>query len=252
MEQDFTDELKIVDLSQSFESSFSKSNEMNNIKKSDATNHNNLGGSSMQIEMKTSQNNMNTGATSKDINNININNSNNNNNLLNPPSAILAAAGINAAGILNSGHIIGSANNNLVKSHDGDRNNIKPLDFCYSDLTNNKFSMLDAINLCVTVIAYATHANRAHQMLIVLDTIIPQYMDHLKSETDSMEPTCTIKKEHEHICKISLALKTMINSIDVIARNFYSRSELLNNNYKNSNSYSHRSPSILPDEDSMR
>ena len=201
----------------------------------------------MHIEMKNSQ--MNFGTPSKDANNPNTTN---NNNSLHPPSAILAAAGINAAGILNAGHTTGSSNNNLVKSNDGDRNNIKPLDFCYSELANNKFSMIDAINLCVTVIAYATHENRAYQMLIVLDSIVPQYMEHLKSETDSAETTCTIKKEYEHICKISLALKTMINSIDVIARNFYSRTEVLNNNYKNSNSFSHRSPSILPDEDSMR
>ena len=251
MEQDYSDELKIVDLLQSFESSYVKSSDkMNNIKIYDAVNSN-LGNSSSHVDVKNPQV-INNGGASKDL----LLNSNlttiNNKNSLSPPSAILAAAGINAASMLNTGHIGGSLNNNMVKCPEGERNNIKPLDFCYSDLTNNKFSMIDAINICVTVIAYATHANRAYQMLIVLDTIIPQYMDHLKNEAGSKESTETTKKEYDHICKISLALKTMINSIDIIARNFYSRTEAVNTNYKHSNSYSYRSPSILPDDDSMR
>lgn len=39
------------------------------------------------------------------------------------------------------------------------RSGIKALDFCYDDQTV-RFNIIDAINLCVTVVAYATHAYR--------------------------------------------------------------------------------------------
>lgn len=39
------------------------------------------------------------------------------------------------------------------------RSGIRALDFCYDDQTV-RFSIIDAINLCVTVVAYATHTYR--------------------------------------------------------------------------------------------
>ena len=65
---------------------------------------------------------------------------------------------------------------------------IKALDLCYieDDLNDNRFAIINAINLCVTVVAYATHANRANQMMIILDAIIPRYLDYLKSETETV------------------------------------------------------------------
>jgi hypothetical protein len=54
------------------------------------------------------------------------------------------------------------------------RNGIKALDFCYSDDQTIRFNIIDAINLCVTVVAYATHAYRSNQMLIILDCLIPR------------------------------------------------------------------------------
>jgi hypothetical protein len=232
MEQDFSDDLKIIELSQHFESNYFKyPSKLQNEKKFDHT--------------KTS----NKDGTIKKENNS-ILNSNITTNVLSPPSAILAAAGINAAGMLGTGYAFG--NNLINKSPECERNIIKPLDFCYSDLVNNKFCMIDAINLCVTVIAYATHANRAYQMLVVLDAIVPQYMEYLQNETEALESIETAKKEYDHIHKIGLALKTMINTVDVVTRNFYTRTDVLNNSYKSSNACSNRSPSILPDEDSIR
>ena len=247
MEQDFSDEMKAIETVKLFETNnFKSSNKIN--KKYDASKP------IVHTDLKNTQTNSINNPVLKEVTSPNISAIMNNNNTFNPPSAILAAAGINAAGMLSTTHTIGNLNNNNIsnKSNSGDRNNIKPLDFCYLDVTNNKFAMTDAINLCVTVIAYATHANRAYQMLVVLDTIIPQYMDYLKNESDLVESIVTTKKEYDHISKISLALKTMINSVDIITRSFYSRTESLNNSYKNSNSYSHRSSSILPDEDSIR
>lgn len=65
-------------------------------------------------------------------------------------------------------------------------NMIKALDLCYieDDINNSRFALINAINLCVTVISYATHASRANQMMIILDAIIPRYLEYLRSETE--------------------------------------------------------------------
>lgn len=170
------------------------------------------------------------------------------------------------------------------KTSDGYRNGIRALDFCYSDDQNIKFNIIDSINLCVTVVAYATHAYRANQMLTILDVIIPRYFIYLKQETDAvinqnksngfafmsqmdrqsnshyqMEIIQKARYEFLQLQKISVSIKTLVNSSDFLTRAYTGpRSENSNNAAKSSQNQnkntnnSNRSPSIMPDEDSMR
>jgi hypothetical protein len=75
-------------------------------------------------------------------------------------------------------------------------NMIKALDLCYieDDINNSRFALINAINLCVTVISYATHANRANQMMIILDAIIPRYLEYLRSETEIVKNNSNLQK----------------------------------------------------------
>lgn len=193
-----------------------------------------------------------------------------------------------------------------------DRNLIKALDFCYSDDQTIKFNIVDAINLCVTVVAYATHAYRSTQMLIILDVLIPRYLNKIKEETETlisnhklmmssglasssgpssaglgspMSPTGGLtasaglglptgdkqptnasqyhletmqqaKNEFNLIQKLSVSIKTLVNTSDFLAR-IYSGPKMDNINFANktntnNKNSTNRSPSIMPDEDSMR
>jgi hypothetical protein len=146
------------------------------------------------------------------------------------------------------------------------RSMIKVLDFCYSDDLNARFSIIETINLCVTVIAYATQAYRANQMLIILDIVIPRYTQHLKTETDKFTLsgglTMTVNQDGQHharnelanIQRIAIAIKTLINTTDFLSRTYGSTNNETTNLKMNSDHYikKKRSPSIQADEDSMR
>lgn len=136
-----------------------------------------------------------------------------------------------------------------AKNNEGYKTNIKPLDFCYSD-ENQKFTCLDAINLCVTVIAYATHTPRANQMLTILDVIVPRYLSQLKQDTDTVmnsnrgvnpsilntHPSSILDKQanmHYHmdtvnqarsefltLQKIAVSIKTLVSVADFLTRTY--------------------------------
>jgi hypothetical protein len=63
---------------------------------------------------------------------------------------------------------------------------VRALDVCYMDDQSIRFNIKDSINLCVTVIAYASQAHRTTQMLFILDIIVPRYLVHLKQETQRL------------------------------------------------------------------
>ena len=160
---------------------------------------------------------------------------------------------------------------------------LKTLDFCYYDET--KFTIIDAINLCVTVVAYASNANRASQMLVILDVIIPRYLSHIKTETDKIqinnksprfkakkhvlapvnETTQQARTELAHIQKIAISIRNLVNAADFLTRAYGGPKVDKNEKPDNANKAhkmstfdpsasiqrsSNRSPSIMPDDDS--
>ncbi|XP_067932003.1 protein unc-80 homolog isoform X2 [Watersipora subatra] len=57
---------------------------------------------------------------------------------------------------------------------------IRTLDFCYDE--NEEYKVLDAINTIITVVAYQTESHRSTQMLVVLEAIMPWYMQSLLTQ----------------------------------------------------------------------
>lgn len=179
----------------------------------------------------------------------------------------------------NEPHLPTSHLNSIIKHSESIRTNqtIKTLDFCYQDDQHIKFNMIDSINLCVTVVAYATHASRANQMLTILKVIIPRYCNYLKDETEKLsqmnksshfgfmsqndkqqnaEMIQRARNEFFQLQKMSVSLKTLVNLSDYLTRVYTGpRNENVNVNKQSQtvtkNSHN-RSPSIMPDEDSMR
>lgn len=82
-----------------------------------------------------------------------------------PNTAGSAGGGTTSAGIapgvnpfVNQFNLASTRSTNLLEQQQL-RSGIRALDFCYDDQTV-RFSIIDAINLCVTVVAYATHTYR--------------------------------------------------------------------------------------------
>lgn len=115
---------------------------------------------------------------------------------------------------------------------------INGVEFTYLDEV--RFTLIDTVNICVTVVVYASHASRANQMLTILDAILPRYMRHMKAETDkvlamqqanlrvpgsrhrssqnSHEVAARARQELLNIQKLACALKTLVNTTDYLTR----------------------------------
>ncbi|VDP68776.1 unnamed protein product [Echinostoma caproni] len=95
---------------------------------------------------------------------------------------------------------------------------LRALDFCYEDDDAN-WSVLDAINLCVTVIVYAPDSYRARQMLVILQAILPFILRDLPvicaEENCGAEPK---KAELLAIQKVSTAMRQLISTTEFMTR----------------------------------
>ncbi|CAF0895311.1 unnamed protein product [Rotaria sp. Silwood1] len=128
---------------------------------------------------------------------------------------------------------------------------IKTLDFCYAD-DDTIFTLLNCIDVCVTVVAYAPDSIRSLQMLGIIDLLLPKYLDYLKDRTCKNDAQKHGREEIKIIEKLSIAIKTMISASETLTRTFVGpkHETLTGASYKHSRG-SNRSPSIVPDEDSM-
>ncbi|KAL8568215.1 hypothetical protein ACOMHN_027738 [Nucella lapillus] len=94
---------------------------------------------------------------------------------------------------------------------------LKALDFCYA-ADPDMFNMMDVINMCVTVIAYAPDSFRTVQMLMVLEMVIPRYLDHLCRETMHRDSSSMARAEMTVITNIASAVRALINCSDYFTR----------------------------------
>ncbi len=141
-----------------------------------------------------------------------------------------------------------------------------------------RFTVIDAVNVCVAVVAYATHALRANQMLIVLDAILPRYLNHIKSETEarpaqagrqhmgrnfsntSQEISLKARAELIYIQRAACALKTLVNTSDLLARVYTGpktgeQQQQQKESFKEANGRYQQAGGVSmvqPDDDSMR
>ncbi|XP_076677709.1 unc80, NALCN channel complex subunit isoform X4 [Andrena cerasifolii] len=90
---------------------------------------------------------------------------------------------------------------------------LKAIDFCYHD-ENEMVTVLDCISLCVMVIAYAPDSVRGQQMLIILEAILPCYVQQIQSPTYNREG----KTEKEIINQLAIAVKTLVNNSEALTK----------------------------------
>ncbi|XP_017782231.1 PREDICTED: LOW QUALITY PROTEIN: protein unc-80 homolog, partial [Nicrophorus vespilloides] len=92
---------------------------------------------------------------------------------------------------------------------------LKPIDFCYHD-ENEMVTILDCIALCVMVVSYSSESARGYQMLIILEAILPCYVQHIQLPTYNKEG----KTEKEIINQLAVAIKTLINNSEPLTKSY--------------------------------
>ncbi|XP_061164273.1 protein unc-80 homolog isoform X1 [Saccostrea echinata] len=94
---------------------------------------------------------------------------------------------------------------------------LQALDFCYEN-DPDRLSMIEVINLCVTVIAYAPDSFRSVQMLTILEVVVSKYVQHVKSETIRVDKPHAAQAEVSAINDVGIAMRALISSCEYFTR----------------------------------
>ncbi|XP_034034408.1 protein unc-80 homolog isoform X2 [Thalassophryne amazonica] len=94
---------------------------------------------------------------------------------------------------------------------------LRSLDFCYGN-EDLAFSISEAIKLCVTVVAYAPESFRSLQMLMVLEALVPCFLQKLKSNTATMESASAARDEIAAIAALATSLQALLYSSETLTR----------------------------------
>ncbi|KAK9884494.1 hypothetical protein WA026_007335 [Henosepilachna vigintioctopunctata] len=92
---------------------------------------------------------------------------------------------------------------------------LKAIDFCYHD-ENEMVTILDCISLCVMVVSYSSESVRGYQMLIILEAILPCYVQHIQLPSYNKEG----KTEKEIINQLAVAMKTLVNNSESLTKSY--------------------------------
>lgn len=85
-------------------------------------------------------------------------------------------------------------------------------------MDSETLTVLDSISLCVTVISYAPDSERGHQMLTVLDSILPFHLMHMQQLTAKKETPGGPRAELTMLHNISVCIKTLIYNCEALSR----------------------------------
>ncbi|XP_063871430.1 protein unc-80 homolog isoform X10 [Scylla paramamosain] len=91
---------------------------------------------------------------------------------------------------------------------------LKALDFCYHE-ESDSVTLLEAVDMCVTVVAYSADSRRGHQMLTILEAILGLVLRHLQATAGR-----DLRQEKETIHHIAVAMKTLITNSEPLAKNY--------------------------------
>ncbi|RZC42316.1 unc-80 -like protein, partial [Asbolus verrucosus] len=92
---------------------------------------------------------------------------------------------------------------------------LKAIDFCYHD-ENEMVTILDCISLCVMVVSYSSESMRGYQMLIILEAILPCYVQHIQLPSYNKEG----KTEKEIINQLAVSIKTLVNNCESLTKSY--------------------------------
>ncbi|XP_066978451.1 protein unc-80 homolog isoform X1 [Macrobrachium rosenbergii] len=91
---------------------------------------------------------------------------------------------------------------------------LKALDFCYHE-ESDTVTLLEAVDMCVTVVAYSADSKRGHQMLTILEAILGLVLRHLQSTAGR-----DLRQEKETIHHVAVAMKTLVSNSEPLAKNY--------------------------------
>ncbi|KAI2663401.1 hypothetical protein H4Q32_011921 [Labeo rohita] len=94
---------------------------------------------------------------------------------------------------------------------------LRSLDFCYGN-EDLAFSISEAIKLCVTVVAYAPESYRSLQMLMVLEALVPCYLQKMKGNTQTLESASAARDEIASIAALATSLQALLYSVEALTR----------------------------------
>ncbi|XP_060775026.1 protein unc-80 homolog isoform X7 [Neoarius graeffei] len=94
---------------------------------------------------------------------------------------------------------------------------LRSLDFCYGN-EDLVFSISESIKLCVTVVAYAPESFRSLQMLMVLEALVPCYLQKLKSNSQALESASVARDEIAAIAALATSLQALLYSVEALTR----------------------------------
>ncbi|XP_014671826.1 PREDICTED: protein unc-80 homolog [Priapulus caudatus] len=101
----------------------------------------------------------------------------------------------------------------------------KPLtvqDLCYEN-DDEDYSVVEAISLCVTVVAFAPESSRALEMLTVMKAIVPYYLEHLRARTARATKggvAASARHELGVITAVAASIRAMIAACEMFTRNY--------------------------------
>ncbi|KFD56195.1 hypothetical protein M513_02973 [Trichuris suis] len=98
---------------------------------------------------------------------------------------------------------------------------LKALDLCYKDDPNSFSILTDALACCITISAYAPETRRSHQMLVVIQAILPYYLNDLMQRSKASSGDLSVlRAEHQILSTLNVEMKTLIDCCDILARSF--------------------------------
>ncbi|XP_050101355.1 protein unc-80 homolog isoform X2 [Anopheles aquasalis] len=93
---------------------------------------------------------------------------------------------------------------------------LKAIDFCYHD-EDEMVTVLDCITLCVMVVSYSAESTRGYQMLIILEAILPCYMQQIQSSSYiPLEGKC----ERDIIMQLAVTIRTMVHNCEGLSKSY--------------------------------
>eukprot|EP00105_Crassostrea_gigas_P024973 XP_011445404.1 PREDICTED: protein unc-80 homolog isoform X2 [Crassostrea gigas] len=94
---------------------------------------------------------------------------------------------------------------------------LQALDFCYEN-EPDRLTMIEVVNLCVTVIAYAPDSFRSVEMLTILEVVVSKYVHHVRSETIRVDKPHAAQAEVSAIIDVGIAMRALISSCEYFTR----------------------------------
>lgn len=93
---------------------------------------------------------------------------------------------------------------------------LKAIDFCYHD-EDEMVTVLDCITLCVMTVSYSAESTRGYQMLIILEAILPCYMQQIQSPSYiPLEGKC----ERDIILQLAITIRTMVHNCEGLSKSY--------------------------------